>query len=212
MIFPLTTLPANAATSAKSTFAYIGAMPNPVGVGQTVMLHVGIPDALNTYTDGFTDLTVIVTKPDNTTETIGPYRTDSTGGTGTIYTPTMVGTYQLKTHFPGQWFNITATNSNTFYRESYSPELALIVQEDPISYYSPAPLPTEYWTRPINQQLREWTAISGNWLVPTPILPTDNLYAADNDVPESAHRSLDETSRRHNRRSSLAALTQLVTE
>ena len=74
MIFPLTTLPANAATSAKATFAYIGAMPNPVGVGQTVMLHVGIPDALNTYTDGFTDLTVIITKPDNTTETIGPYQ------------------------------------------------------------------------------------------------------------------------------------------
>jgi outer membrane protein assembly factor BamB len=99
----------------------------------------------------------------------------------------MVGTYHLKTHFPGQWFNITATNSNTFYKESYSPELALIVQEDPIPYYSPAPLPTEYWTRPINQQLREWTAISGNWLVPTPILPTDNLYAADNDAPETAH-------------------------
>ncbi len=34
MIFPLTTLPVNAATSAKSTFAYLGAMPNPVGVGQ----------------------------------------------------------------------------------------------------------------------------------------------------------------------------------
>ena len=187
MIFPLTSLPANAATSAKSTFAFIGAMPNPVGVGQGVMLHVGIPDPLNVYTDGFTDLTVIVTKPDNTTETIGPYRTDSTGGTGAIYTPTMVGTYYLKTHFPGQWFNITATNSNTFYKESYSPELALIVQQDPIPYYSPAPLPTEYWTRPINQQLREWTTISGNWLVPTPILPTDNLYAADNDAPESAH-------------------------
>ena len=30
--------------------------------------------------------------------------------------------------------------------------------------------------------------ISGNWLIPTPILPTDNLYAADNDdAPESAH-------------------------
>ena len=49
MFFPLTTLPANAATSEKSTFAYIGAMPNPVGVGQAVLLHVGIPDALRTY-------------------------------------------------------------------------------------------------------------------------------------------------------------------
>ena len=96
MVLPFATLPANAAASSKSTFAYIGAMPNPVGVGQTVMLHVGIPDALSTATDGFTGLTVIVTKPDNSTETIGPYKTDSTGGTGVLYTPTQVGTYFLK--------------------------------------------------------------------------------------------------------------------
>jgi hypothetical protein len=194
MILPFATLPANAAASSKSTFAYIGAMPNPVGVGQTVMLHVGIPDALSTATDGFIGLTVIVTKPDNSTETVGPYKTDSTGGTGVLYTPTQVGTYYLQTHFPEQWYNYSGydffgnpVSSQMLYKESYSPQLELDVQQDPIQYYPGEPLPTEYWSRPINQQLREWYTISGNWLVPTPILPNDNLYAPDQDAPESAH-------------------------
>jgi hypothetical protein len=194
MILPSALLTVNAAPSSKSTFAYIGAMPNPVGVGQTVMLHVGIPDALSTATDGFTGLTVVVTKPDNTTETIGPYRTDSTGGTGELFTPTQVGTYYLQTHFPEQWYNYSGydffgnpVSSQMLYKESYSPQLALVVQQDPIQYYPGEPLPTEYWSRPINQQLREWYTISGNWLVPTPILPTDNLFAPDQDAPESAH-------------------------
>ena len=37
-------------------------------------------------------LTVTVTKPDDSTVELGPYRTDSTGGTGAIYIPDMVGT------------------------------------------------------------------------------------------------------------------------
>lgn len=185
MALPFVTLPANAAVSAKSTFAYIGAMPNPVGAGQAVMLHVGIPDPLSTATDSFTGLTVIVTYPDNTTQTIGPYKTDSTGGTGALFTPTVAGTYYLQTHFPGQWYNYST--SSTYYKESYSPQLALVVQETPIDYYPGNALPTEYWSRPINAQLREWTTIAGNWLVPTPILPTDNLYAPNEVGPESAH-------------------------
>ena len=117
MAFPLTTLQTQAAaTSDKATYAVIGAMPNPVGIGQTVLIALGITDPVTTGT-GFTGVTVIITHPDNTTETIGPYRTDSTGGTGITYTPTMVGTYYLKTHFPGQWFNITATIQHLLQRK-----------------------------------------------------------------------------------------------
>jgi len=181
LTFPLSFLPTNAA-SAKSTAAYIGAMPNPVGVGQTVMLHVGIPDALQTATDGFKGLTVTVVKPNNQTVTLGPYSTDSTGGTGALFTPDMAGTYYLKTNFPQQDYR------NVTYKASTSQELALVVQEDAISYYPGNALPQEYWSRPINQQLREWYTISGNWLVPIPTLPTDNVYAPYNDdAPESPH-------------------------
>ena len=186
MAFPLTTLPSEAATtSAKATYALIGAMPNPVGVGQTALIATGITDAVTTGM-GFTGVTVIVTLPDNTTKTLGPVNTDSTGMTGITYTPDTTGTYYLQTHFPAQWFN--TSTSNTYYKESYSEQIELIVQEEAVEYYHGEALPTEYWTRPINAQLREWYTTSGSWLTPTPILPTDNLYAAGNDdAPESAH-------------------------
>jgi hypothetical protein len=57
------------------------------------------------------------------------------------------------------------------------------VQEEPIPYYPGVPLPTEYWTRPIDDQLREWAPIAGNWLT-TP----RNFLAIGNDyAPDTAH-------------------------
>ena len=68
----------------KTTHCYIGAVPNPVGVGQEVLLHVAIRDFLEEVSHGWEGLTVTVTRPDGQTETLGPFRTDATGGTGTI--------------------------------------------------------------------------------------------------------------------------------
>ena len=68
----------------KATHAYIGATPNPIGVGQETLIHLGITDELQLVQYGWEGLTVTVTEPDNTTETLGPFRTDSTGGTGTF--------------------------------------------------------------------------------------------------------------------------------
>ena len=90
------------AQNTKTSFPFIGVVPNPIGVNQEVLLHVGITDAIGTTADGWSNLTVTVTKPDGTSETLGPFRTDSTGGTGTIYIPTLVGTYTFQTHFPEQ--------------------------------------------------------------------------------------------------------------
>ena len=173
----------------KKTYAYVGATPNPVGVGQETLIHVGITDYLLTQTDGWQGLTVTVTKPDGTTETLGPLRTDSTGGTGTVYIPHAAGTYTLQTHFPAQWFNWTRTPAfstniygNIWYDASDSEKLTLVVQEEPILPYPGSPLPTEYWTRPINAQHHEWSAVSSNW-----VTAPDNLVAKNNDGPETAH-------------------------
>jgi len=174
----------------KKTYAFIGAMPNPVGVGQTVLLHVGIFTATATGEYSWKGLTITVTKPDGTTETLGPFQTDATGGTGTMYTPDQVGTYYLQSHFPEQENPVTFFQldrgamlfEGTVMEASSSEELALVVQEEAIEYYPGAPLPTEYWDRPIDSQLREWSSISGNWLWMSP-----NLYVPYNDGPESAH-------------------------
>jgi hypothetical protein len=175
----------------KNTYAFIGAVPNPVGVNQPVLLHVGIPDYLSSAEMGWEGLSITIEDPEGEIITMDDIRTDSTGGTGKVFTPTKVGTYTLQAHFPTQ----TATVTPFFFGQPYtmtylasdSPELDLIVQNDPIEYYPGHSLPTEYWTRPIDAQLREWYQISGSWLVATPILPTTNLYAPYNDGPETAH-------------------------
>jgi hypothetical protein len=87
----------------------------------------------------------------------------------------MEGTYTFQTHFPAQ--NGTDYWGDPVpYEASDSEVLEVIVQADPIDYHPGHGLPTEYWTRPIDPQLREWYTIAGSsW-------ETDY-----NDAPESAH-------------------------
>jgi outer membrane protein assembly factor BamB len=185
--FSLFALPEAIAQTTMTSYAFIGAVPNPVGVGQEVLLHVGITRQLTSAEMGWEGLSITITKPDGTTETIRDIRTDSTGGTGRVLVPTMAGNYTLQTHFPEQV--TTATKSSpgvtvgTTMLASDSAPLTLVVQEEPVQHYPDMPLPTEYWTRPIDAQLREWSVIAGNWLQ-----QPANLFAVGNeDAPETAH-------------------------
>jgi hypothetical protein len=173
----------------KETYCFVGANPNPVGVGQEVLLHFGVTDSLQDATEQWKDITVTVERPDGETETLGPYATDSTGGTGDIYVPDIAGEYILQAHFPEQWYNYSGFNvwgmyvdSHTLYKASDSDKLTLVVQEEEIPYYPGVPLPTEYWTRPIDAQAREWYSIAGSWLT-----DPENRYVTNNDGPETAH-------------------------
>jgi outer membrane protein assembly factor BamB len=173
-------------TGKCTTYAYIGATPNPIGVNQETLLHIGITQQLANVALGWEGLSVTITKPDGSTETISNIRTDSTGGTGRVYVPTMTGNYTLQTHFPEQrnpatippgGFSVFGLPVNTTMLASDSDKLTLVVQEEPIKVYPGNPLPTEYWTRPINAQFREWYTVSGSsWM--------DNNY---NEGPETPH-------------------------
>jgi outer membrane protein assembly factor BamB len=169
----LATLPTAAA---KMTVCYLGVIPNPVGVNQQVLLHVGITDALSSVEQGWEGLTVTVKDPEGIESTLGPIRTDSTGGTGKDFTPDKVGTYILQAHFPEQTFR------NTAYAASDSPIVELEVLDEEVPVYPGHSLPSNYWTRPVDAQLREWSAITASW----PNIPR-NLYAPYNDGPETAH-------------------------
>ena len=191
---PLLALPATSGqeTGRKVTYPFIGAVPNPVGIGQEALLHVGITDATNERHLSYTGLTITVTKPDGTKQTLGPFTTDATGGTGTVFIPTMAGNYTLQTHFPEQMIpsGTRFIPAGTIMEESSSDVLTLVVQEEPIIYYPGQPLPAEYWTRPIDAQLRGWSPIAGNWLTSesgVSHIMTPNRYARYNDGPETAH-------------------------
>ena len=176
---------ADVALLTKKTYAYIGATPNPIGVGQQTLLHIGISDELQTASHGWEGLTVTVTKPDGTAQTLGPFKTDSTGGTGTTFTPAIAGTYYLQTHFPAQRYNFTLYGgASVWYEASDSEKLALVVQEEAIPYHEGFPLPTEYWTRPVSAEFREWNEIAGNFLETIRYAGPLSPY---NQMPQTAH-------------------------
>ncbi len=189
MVLPLFALPTtNAQSSTRETYSFIGGTPNPVGVGQECLLHVGITQQLSNVNQAWEGLSVTIKKPDGTTETLSGIKTDSTGGTGVVYIPTMLGNYTIQTHFPEQTTTTTkqagGTPVGTVMLASESDEMLLVVKEpEQIPSYPGIPLPTEYWTRPINAEFREWSQIAGSW----PGVPPDRLVLANDDAPETAH-------------------------
>jgi outer membrane protein assembly factor BamB len=191
MAVPIFALPNAAAqdeTPSVPSYVYLGVISNPIGVNQELLLHIGSPHALQSVEMGWEGLTVIVTYPDGHNITLGPYKTDSTGGTGGIFIPDVDGNYTLQSYFPEQ---VTSTSKRgqgmaigTIVRAGHSEPVHLVVQQEPIPLYPGVPLPTEYWNRPIDAQLREWSVIGGSWLESTP----ENKFVPYNtEAPDSAH-------------------------
>src|SRR3972149_780422 len=85
---PLIALP-TASAAEMNTFPIIGALPNPVGVGQETLILTGLTKPTTWPQVGWAGVTVTVTKPDGTTQTLGPVTTDTTGMTGIVYVPSM---------------------------------------------------------------------------------------------------------------------------
>jgi len=178
------------ASATTPTYVFLYAKPNPVGVDQEVYISFWTSSAAP-----LTGITVTVSKPDGTTDTLGPF-TEYSSGTGyTTYTPTMEGTYYLQvtvpaqnTTFPG---SIITPETTVNYEGSTSVKEPLTVQSEPITPYPETPLPTGYWQRPINSMNRDWSAISGDWLMTAYDAPTANLrecpYNPYTTAPTSAH-------------------------
>ncbi len=185
------------------TWCYINAAPNIVGVGQETLIaywsNALPPTAIGMYGDRWT-FTVSVTKPDGNKETLGPFTSDPIGGGFTKYTPTQIGTYTFVAHMDqhlitGLPMNPTLTVSqqqgaayvNDTYLASTSDPYDLIVQQDPIQPWPEAPLPTQFWTRPINSANRNWAPLASNWLAGAAqnVGPTINFGYGTG--PESAH-------------------------
>jgi len=163
------------------TYAYIAVSPSPVGVGQDTFVFIWVdkvpPTAGGIGGDRWTGMTVVITKPDGTTETKGPYTSDATSSAAFTYTPNQVGTYKFVFNFP----NNVATGINPTNGIPYDPAVAmlgaayindtylastatttLIVQDEPVLEPPTYPLPTEYWTRPIEGQNTAWSTKDSN--------------------------------------------------
>ena len=181
------------------TWCYVAVTNNPIGVNQQMVIVYWInalpPTASGAYGDRWT-FTVSVTKPDGTKDTLGPYTSDPVGGGWAAYIPTQVGTYTVVAHMaehkitglPTQsGLPPTSINVNDTYAASDSDPVELIVQQEPIQPWPEAPLPTQFWTRPINSANRDWHVLAGDWLAGA--AQTNGPTARFNygTAPESAH-------------------------
>jgi hypothetical protein len=190
------------------TYMFVSVAPNPIGVGQTVNVNLWCnappPTASAQYGDRWTNLTLVITKPDGTTQKLGPFTSDATGGTVTTFTPDAIGNYTFQSFFggevlPGLNNPVPGTiSNNAFVNDTFLPssssKFVLTVQQDPIPYESAAPLPTNYWTRPIYGENNAWYTIAGNWLglsastfAATGMYSVMSNYNPYTTAPNSAH-------------------------
>ena len=175
-----------------TTHAFLTVNPNPVGVGQQVIVvawaGLVLPGAAVTNDIRFHDYKVTITRPDDKTETIEwDDVTDTTSTAFSGYTPTMAGTYSFVFSYPDQEYTWSGSSQGDIYLGATSKTVYLTVTEEqlpnPITSY---PLPTEYWTRPIEGENTDWWTISSNWLGYThPSIV--NMYQPDGAAPNSAH-------------------------
>jgi len=165
----------------QTTNAWIAVAPNPIGVGQQVEI-VGFLTQIAFTANGltgqeFSGYVMTITAPDGTNTTHAFGNADPISNVFLYYTPTQVGTYKLLLNYPGQWINGTPEGTTTwpttgdgytdcYYEPSVSAVVDMTVQQASIAGYANIPLPTAYWTNPVNAQNRVWASIMGDWLEP----------------------------------------------
>jgi len=183
------------------TWTYASVSPNPVGVNQdTIIIFWSnwVPPTVpedSRYGDRWI-FNVEITKPDGSKETLGPIKSDPVGGGWTQYKPTQVGIYKIVAKFPDQVLTglPTATGVrsdnkyvNDTFTASESPPIDLVVQQEPIEPWKESPLPTQYWTRPVNAMNRDWWQVTGNWLAGAAQQNGPTITYGYGPAPESAH-------------------------
>ncbi len=161
-------------SAANTTYPFVDAIPNPVGVGQRCLINFGLLNYLNVDGDGW-NVTLTITDPSGDVETIDRM-TWSTGTVGYSFVPETAGNYTLKCSFDA------VNYSGVAYAASETPAYKLTVQENAVPTYPGQSMPTEYWSRPIDSQLREWWSVSGSWAS-----KPENLITEGNNAPTTAH-------------------------
>ncbi len=192
------------------TYAFLSVGPNPIGLDQTVLVNIWTTPAAHA-TVYASNYKVLITKPDGTVDTItlNSYYADRTAWFE--YVVDQIGTWKWQLEYPGDYYptgiythpttgaNTTFTRSR-WYKPSTSPVTELVVQQEQVMSWPPSPLPTDYWTRPVEPQNREWWSLLGNypwsgdgsgwasiWPEGTNYFKSNTKYDAWVVTPNSAH-------------------------
>jgi len=184
---------------------YLTVEPNPIGVGQPLSIVIWDdlipPTAGGSGGDRWT-FTVDVTSPSGSSKTLGPFASDDVGSVGTSFTPDQTGNWTFQAFFPGK----TLTNYNPvtgqisavtpvspyvgdYYEPSNSTVVSVTVQQNSIPLPPTYPLPTDYWSRPIEGQNSAWYTIASNWLGAPQIYASgaEAKVQSDGSAPNTPH-------------------------
>jgi hypothetical protein len=188
------------------SFAYLTVAPNPIGIGQKAAIYMWvdqpIPGASLSNDMRRTGYTLTITAPDGTvSKQTWATIPDSTGIQAYYLTPTQTGNYTLVFDYAGQTYiwttgtpGVNTAYTGDTFAAATSRKVTLTVQQDqipePITGY---PLPTSYWTYPIEGQNYNWYTVASNWLS-SPYIPgagssfgIPGAYQPDGSAPDSAH-------------------------
>jgi hypothetical protein len=178
------------------TTAFISVRPSLTGFEQLILVNTWIIPAPNAHRE-FLDMKMTVTPP---TGSAIEFEMDSYVADGTAWfewEANEIGEWSFQFEFPGMYFPagryldgdiINATSGGSVYPESVyyepssSPEMTCTVQEDIVYSWPDLGLPTDYWTRPVPYEHREWWPIAGNfpWHGPGGGSLWDELYPDTN--------------------------------
>ena len=185
-------LPAINTVEALDYYAYLTAAPDPVGVGQQVIIVAGF--TLPTIGIGFQvykGWTLTVTNPDGTNKSLGVFNADPTGSFSTPFVPDAVGVWKIQAYYPGGYADYIG-KSNVSVPAAYTNVFSLTVQQEPLTYGPAEPMPSEYWQFPIYGENYDWRQIAGNWLMPGYDMGSlfgtiKNAYVPYTTMPNSSH-------------------------
>ena len=166
--------PVNAAVTTYNSYIYVSSSPRVAGVGQSVLLVAwtadippDIGETAGTISSpsgraGWIGMEINLTKPNGESVLLDMQYSDPVGANYIVYVPETVGTYTIQGIFPETWKNTTTTQAH--YLAAVSPKETFIIQNDPIQPWVETPLPSSYWTRPLNTANRDWYVLAGDWL------------------------------------------------
>jgi parallel beta-helix repeat protein len=91
-------------TGTIQTQTSIQVLPNPVALGQAVSFVIVVSPLPPTPADRFSNLTLLVYRPDGTVDLLGPLESDANGSRTVSYKPEMIGSYTAHATYAGQVF------------------------------------------------------------------------------------------------------------
>ncbi len=173
ILLPVPTVTAHTPGWDIPTYAFVSAVPNPIGVGQRVDILMWLDKVRsgatvnNEYRMHNYNLTIVNSAGDVVLHENWDTVIDTTSSQYYAWIPSEAGNYTVMFNFEGFTVNdypsATVEQGDTFVASHASTQITVQDEQIPSAVTS-YPLPTEYWTRPIYGENTDWWSISSNWL------------------------------------------------